>query len=160
MLKTAEVDLIFAGTICPGKYAALVTGEVAAVDSSVQAGVKTGAETMVDYFVLPMVHPALIPAMKGVSSVEKLQALGVIETFSIATLMVAADTAAKAAAVELIEVRLGTGIGGKSFVTLTGDVAAVEAAVSAGIVPVREKGMLVRKTVIPAPAPQLGRVIL
>lgn len=160
MLKTAEVDLIFAGTVCPGKYAALVTGEVAAVENSVQAGLKTGGETVVDHFVLPMVHEAVIPALSGTSRVDKLQALGIIETFSVASAIVAADTAAKAALVELIEIRLGTGIGGKSFVTMTGEVAAVKASVDAGTVSVKEKGMLVYKTVIPSPDPKLGKALL
>lgn len=160
MLKTAEVELIFAGTTCPGKYTVLVTGEVTAVENSIQAGLKKGAEMIVDFFVLPMVHPQVIPAINGMSAVDKLQALGVIETFSLASAIVAADTAAKAAAVNLMEVRLGTGIGGKSFVTMTGEVAAVKAAVDAGTVTVKDKGMMVYNTVIPSPDPKLGKALL
>ena len=70
-----------------------------------------------DDFVIPNVHPAVIKAISCATSVYELQALGVIEAFSIASLIVAADSAVKAGEVDLIEVRVGMGIGGKSFVT-------------------------------------------
>ena len=46
--------------------------------------------------------------------------MGVMEFYTIAAAVVAADLAAKAADVHLMEVRLGLGIGGKSYVTLCG----------------------------------------
>ncbi|RYD03716.1 hypothetical protein N752_18380 [Desulforamulus aquiferis] len=80
--------------------------------------------------------------------------------FSVATAIVTADTAAKAADVDLIEIRLGIGIGGKSFITMTGDVAAVKAAVDAGVVIASEKGMLVEKVIIPSAHKELTQWIL
>ena len=61
----------------------------------------------------------------------------------------------KAANVQLIEVRLAMALGGKAFVTLTGNVAAVQAAVDAGAAVVAGKGLLVNKVVIPHPRPEL-----
>ena len=52
---------------------------------------------------------------------------------------------------DLMDVRLGTGIGGKSFVVLTGDVAAVNEAVKAGVSLGEEQGMVVSSVVIPNP---------
>ena len=46
-------------------------------------------------------------------------------------------------------------LGGKAFVTLTGDVAAVESAVGAAAQIVDQKGLLVNKVVIPRPRPEL-----
>jgi len=57
--------------------------------------------------------------------------------------------------VDLIDVRLGTGIGGKSFVILTGEVAAVKASIDAGINTPAAEGMLVSSVVIPSPHPGL-----
>ena len=48
ILKTAEVDLIFAKAGCPGKYYILFTGEVAAVKASLDAGVAIGGNHTVD----------------------------------------------------------------------------------------------------------------
>lgn len=82
---------------------------------------------------------------------DKLDALGVIESFSVTSLLEAADAAAKAADVQLIEIRLAMALGGKAFVTLTGNVSAVQAAIDAGANLVSEKGLLVHKVVIPRP---------
>jgi len=160
MVKTAMVDLVIANPVCPGKYIVLVSGDVAAAQSAVKAGVKTAGQSVVDEFMLPNVHPSVFPAITATSEVAEVQALGVIEAFTVASLIVAADTCAKAAEVELIEIRLGSGIGGKSFVTLTGDVAAVKAAIEAGSEKVAESGLLVEKVVIASPSKLLKKAVL
>lgn len=160
MLKAAQVELVTCNTVCPGKYVVLISGDVAAVQSSVQVGIARGAEFVVDDFILANVHSSVFPAVNCTSGVSTLQALGVIETFSIASSIVAADAAVKAAEVDLIEVRAGMGIGGKSFVTMTGDVAAVKAAVEAGAAAAKEKGLLVSRAVIPSPSQKLKPAII
>lgn len=160
MVKAAQVELVTCTTVCPGKYIVLVGGDVASVLSSVQVGVERGMDAVVDEFVLPNVHSSVFPAIYCTTEITDLQALGIIETFSVAALIVAADAAAKGAEVELIEIRLGIGIGGKSFVTMTGDVAAVKAAVEVGAATAMEKGLLVNQAVIPSPSKQLYAKIL
>lgn len=155
MLKAAQVETLTCRTICPGKYISLIWGDVAAVQSAVSAGINKGMGSVVDEFVLPNVHPSVIPAINGTTQVSEIKSLGIIETFSLASLIVAADTAVKAAEVDLLEIRLGLAIGGKSFVTLTGDVGAVKAAVAAGAASAAEKGLLVNQVVIPSPHPNL-----
>ena len=100
-------------------------------------------------------HEAVFPALSGTSKAEALDALGIVESFSVASLIEGADAAVKAANVELIEIRLAMALGGKAFVTLTGDVAAVSSAVEAAARVVGEKGMLVNKVVIAHPRPEL-----
>lgn len=151
ILKTAEVRLLFAKAGCPGKYYILFTGEVAAVKSSMEAGARIGGANTVDSCVIPRVHPQVIRAINLASEFETVGALGVMEFFSVTASVYAADAAVKAAEVDLIDVRLGTGIGGKSFVVLTGEVAAVRAAVEAGIHNRNAEGMLVSQVVIPNP---------
>ena len=151
MLKAAQVEILFSRPICPGKYVVLITGDVAAVENSVKKGAELGEGTVVDDFVLPNVHPNVLPAITSTSILGDIHSLGVIETFSIAAAIVAADTAVKAGDVDLIEIRLGLGIGGKSFITLTGEVSAVKAAVEAGSLSAAAKGLLVNKAIIPSP---------
>ena len=160
MLKAAQVELLEAKPTCPGKYLVLVCGNVAAVQSAVDTGKNVGDYAVIDDFILPNVHPAVISAISAASPVTAVRALGIIETFSVASLVVAADIAAKAGNVELIEVRTGSGIGGKSFVTLTGDVSSVKSSVEAGAVWASEKGMLVEKVVIASPHELLKTSIL
>ncbi|MEA5068663.1 MAG: BMC domain-containing protein [Christensenellaceae bacterium] len=160
MLKAADGQLVRAGTVCPGKYTAIITGEVAAVAAAMDAGRVRAGEALVDELVIASLDPQVKGALSGCVPVPEAAALGVMEFFSIAGAVVAADRAAKAADVRLIEVRLGLGIGGKSFVSLTGEVAAVEAAVDAGISPSAEKGLLVGSCVIPSPRGEIFNSML
>ena len=155
VLKAAHVEIIVNRTICPGKYMVLIGGAVDAVQASVEAGVAAGAHTVVDHFVIPSIHPSVFPAMSGVSHLPDLKALGVIESFSVASTIEAADAAVKAAPVQLIAVHMAMAIGGKAFVTLTGEVAAVQEAVDVGAAAVEKKGLLVEKVVIPSPRPEI-----
>ena len=151
MVKVAPVTLIAAMTICPGKYISLVGGEVSAVESSVKKGVEVGKEWVVDSLFIPNIHPDVFPAIMGTAKVDMIKAIGMIETFSVAAAIVAGDGAAKAAKVRLIDLRLAQGLAGKSYVTMTGDVSDVTAAVEAGVALVRESGMVVNSVVIPRP---------
>jgi microcompartment protein CcmL/EutN len=160
MLKTAAVTLVSAQTVCAGKYIVLVSGEVAAVKASVAAGVEAAGMKLVDSLLIPNVDQRVIAAMSGACDIETVQALGILETFSLAAAVQAADTCVKAAAVELLEVRLARGMGGKSFVTLSGEVAAVEAAVKAAESDESAQGMMSQSVVIPSPHPDLVRAVL
>ena len=151
MVKTAQVDLVTAQTVCAGKYIVVVSGEVAAVKSAVAAGIESAGSSLVDSLIIPNIDERVITAMAGVCPTDLVQAVGVVETFSLASSINVADTAVKAADVELIEVRLGRGMGGKSFVIITGDVAAVEAAVQAAEANEEVKGLISSSVVIPSP---------
>lgn len=160
MVKAAGVDLTAAKPSCPGKYTILITGDVAAVTASMQAGIEAAGGFVTDHTVIPRVHPDVIRALRGMTEIEYAGALGIMEFFSITNAIYAADTAVKTAEIELIEVRPGIGIGGKSFVTLTGDTSAVTQAVETACQKVSEDGMLVAKAVIPYPKQELFTQLL
>ncbi len=81
------------------------------------------------------------------------EALGVIETLGFATAMEAADAAVKAANVRLGDwLRVG---GGKVNVILRGDVAAVKAAVEAGVASASQIGDVQGQSIIPRPSQKL-----
>ena len=155
MLKAALVRLLLARTICPGKFIVLVTGEVADVQAAVDAGAGRGGASLVDRCVIPNIHSEVLPAIAGTAVVTELEALGVVEAFSVSALIEAADAAVKAATVRLIEVRLAMAMGGKAFVTMTGSVAAVDTAVAVAAAVVGRRGLLVEKVVIAQPRPEL-----
>ncbi|SHK90821.1 BMC domain-containing protein [Desulforamulus aeronauticus] len=155
MLKTASVEIVSATPVCPGKYIAIVHGDVAAVDSSISVGVEAAGEYLVDSFILPNVHPAVFPAITATTLPDGTGALGIMESFSLASMVIAADAALKAADIQALELRMGSGIGGKAYFTFTGDVAAVKAGLEAGTVVALEKGLLVDTEVIPSPSNRL-----
>ncbi len=155
MLKTSQVELILSRTICSGKYIVLIGGDVAEVQSAVDAAANQIDFAVIDTFVIPNVHPDIFPALAGHSNVNMLEALGIIESFSVASLIEGADAAVKAASVRIIEIRLAMALGGKAFCTLTGEVAAVQSAVDSGAKVISDRGLLVNKIVIPQPRPEL-----
>lgn len=155
MLKTSEVELVLSRTICSGKYMVLIGGDVAEVQSAVDAAAEQIDFAVIDTFVIPHVHPDIFPALSGHTNATELEALGIIESFSVASLIEGADAAVKAASVRLIEVRLAMALGGKAFCTITGEVAAVRSAVDSGAQVIADKGLLVNKVVIPQPRKEL-----
>jgi len=160
MLKASDVELVMSRTICSGKYIAMVAGDVAAVEASVATGLEIAQESAIDSLVIPNVHPAVFPALSAISIGAKKGAMGIVESFSVCSLFEGADAAAKAAQVDLMEIRLAMALGGKAFVTFTGDVAAVEAAVDAAAELISRKGLLVNRVVIPSPRDEILKEIV
>ena len=77
-----------------------------------------------------------------------------------ASSILAADAGVKAAHVDIIEIRCATGLGGKSFLYLTGDVDSVRAAVEAAVDVLEGTGLILRHVVIPSPTDDISRSIL
>ncbi len=162
MVKAAEVRLVLARPTCPGRYLVIVTGDTGAVKSSVARGQAIGGSLVVDWFVIPSVHEDVIPAMNGTGLTPRIEALGCIETCTTAACVTAADAAAKAGQVALIDLRFAAGLGGKAFITMTGEVSAVQAAVSAGVLAVNESGggPVLSHIVIPSPDEDFKRQLV
>lgn len=153
MCKMASVTLVRTGVIARGKFTILISGPVGEVESSLRAGRETAGKTLIDEVIIRNVHAAVLEALEKSLPVERLEALGIIETREAIATVRAADAAAKAAQVHIIEVRTSVG-GGKGLVTMAGEVGAVRSAVAAGI-SVLPEGMLVSQVVIPQADPQL-----
>ena len=160
MVKTARVELLEAQTVCPGKYIALIAGELSAVRSAVDTAKAGFTDNYLDSFVLGNPHEDIFPALYGTSEVGQVEALGILETYDVASVIVAADAAAKTAIVRLVEIRVAKGMCGKSFFVLTGSVSAVEAAVGAAKKIIAEEGMYLDSSVIPRPDPQIVKAVL
>lgn len=157
MVKAATVELLRSSTVCPGKYLVLIAGDTGEVKASMEVGVKHGGECVVDTLIIPNIHADVIRAISMTTQIENPGAVGILEYYSVASAIVGADIAAKAAAVTLIEVRIGYAIGGKGYVTFTGDVGAVRAAVAAAE---KEAALLVGTSVIPRPAPEVFQSLM
>lgn len=132
MVKRAPVERIMAGTIQPGYYLVLVTGEVADVTESVDAGLWVAGDFVRDRLLLPNVHPGVAAALYGERVPGDADALGIVETATVAAGILAADAGLKGAEVRLNQLRLGDGLGGKGLALFGGLVSDVEAAVAIG----------------------------
>ena len=155
MVKAAPVSSIVAGTIHPGRYLVLVTGDVASVEEAMTAGRARGAVSIVDEVLLPDVHPAVVAAIGSVRGEPSGEALGIVETATVSSAVAVADAGVKAAEVVLMELHLADDLGGKAYALFSGTVGDVEMAVEAGgaaVGPVR----VLQQVVLPMLASEMG----
>ncbi|GAB6085349.1 BMC domain-containing protein [Alkaliphilus crotonatoxidans] len=155
MLKAANIALTLATPICPGKYITIVSGDVGAVNNAIEVGRLAGAGFTIDDEVIANISEEVFEALTGTIEIEKITSIGIIETISAITSMIAGDVAVKAANVRLLEIRLARGLGGKAFVIFTGEVAAVKQAIDACEISLRETGSMISGVTIPSPSPDL-----
>lgn len=160
MVKTANVEIIEAQTVCPGKYIAIISGDLSAVNAAVERASQTRPEELIDSFVLGNPDESIFPAIYGSSHIDGVNALGILETYDAASIIVAADIAAKTAIVKLIELRIAKGMCGKSYMLITGEIAACEAAIEKAKASVGEKGMFLDSSVIAHPDEQICKAIM
>lgn len=160
MVKTAEVELLEACPVSPGKYWVLIGGDVGPVRHAFARGVEVAADTLLDRLFIPQLHAQVLPALRGAVAPRDDDALGVLETLTAAAAITAADVAAKAADVLLRDIRLANGLGGKGVVFLSGDVGNVQAAIDAGRAEALARGLLTRSVVIPRLHAQMKAKVL
>lgn len=159
MVKRGAVAEILAGTVHPGHYLVMVVGAVGDVEESVAAGKEASAASLLDEVLLPDVHPDVVDALHGVRVPGSGEALGVIETRTVAATVEAANAGVKGAQVFLMEVHLADGLGGRAYALFTGAVPDVTAAVSIGSSRVDQTN-LISAVVIPQLHREMGNNLL
>ena len=148
MVKRAPLGVIQSGTVQPGKYIVLIAGDVASVEESLAAGVALGGDAIIDTVFLPDIHPEVVAALQGERSFGDGEALGIIETRTVAAVIEAADASVKGATVTAAQIELADGLGGKGYVLLGGVLSEVEAGVAAGVAAITAT-QLIASVVIP-----------
>lgn len=151
MVKKAPVELVFARPVSSGKHVIIVSGAVADVDEAMAVGVDVALATLVDRLLLPQAAEPLLAALRrNAPAPREDDAVGIFETFSVASTIHAADAACKAAEVALAGLRLADGLGGKAYFVVAGAQADVEAALFAAE-HVTPTGMLLARELIARP---------
>ncbi|MBN2554542.1 MAG: BMC domain-containing protein [Anaerolineales bacterium] len=149
MIKRAQVDVIKAGTVQPGRFLVLLGGSVGEVEESLAAGREIGGDALLDDVFLPQVHPDVVEAIGGSRRPDRIDAVGIVETRTIPAAIHAADAGVKGALVRLVEIRMADGLGGKGIVLFSGLIADVEMAVEMGVVALARRELLIKSVVIP-----------
>ncbi len=159
MLKAGNVQLLMARSICSGKFLIVIAGDVADVQSALLAGAQAAGASLIERRQIARVDPNVLRAISQTVEIDptQLKSIGVVETFSAASIIEVADAAVKTANVTLLKIHLAMALGGKGFVVLAGDIASVKDAVAAGCKAAAEDGMLVGRSVIANPSPELFR---
>ncbi len=149
MAKRAPLGSLHAGTVHPGRYLVLAGGEVGDLEEAHAAALESGGESLRDEVFLPDVHQDVVDALTGRRRPQRDEALGVFETRTVPAVIQAADRAVKGTQVEIAEIRMADGLGGKGYVLLTGEVADVEASVDLAQQSLQHPDLLVARVVIP-----------
>ena len=159
MLKAGAVHLLLARSICSGKFLIVISGDVTSVEAALLAGAAAAGASLIERRQIARVHPSVLAGISQAVDVDpkQLRSIGVIETFSAASIIEVADAAMKSANVTLLRVHLAMALGGKGFLMMEGDVSSVQAAVTTASEVAAKDGMLVGRCVIPAPSEELFR---
>lgn len=154
-LKSAGVELVSAHPSCPGKYEIILTGSISNVTAAVSHVLAKFDGYVIDSSVMGRIDEQVVTALFGTQKTARKGSLGLIETFSAATTIKAADIAVKTARVEIFDLRVSRGMGGKGVVMITGEVGDVTAAVEAGSAYAKQTAQLSSYSVIAAPHAEL-----
>ena len=154
-LKSAGIRLVSAHPSCPGKYEIILTGSVSNVTAAVDHVKERFGDVIVDSCVMGRIDEQVITALYGTQVVAKQGSLGIVETYSASSAIKAADIAVKTSRVEIYELRLSRGMGGKGVLLVTGEVGDVTAAVEAGTKYAKEQSLYNYSAVIAAPHEEL-----
>ena len=160
LVKRAAVEVAIAEAVTPGKYLIVFSGPVAEVEESLGAAVATGGALVLDRLLLPQVAEAVRLGLTGtLARVGPRDAVGIVETHTVASAILAADTAVKRSKVKLTQLHLAKGIGGKGYFLVAGEQHDVEAALE-GAAAAIEPTLLVATEIISRPHADLpGRVV-
>jgi microcompartment protein CcmL/EutN len=162
LAKEAPVVVLAAGTLQGGHWLVAFAGDVEPVELSFARAVVRAGAALVDSVLLPHAEPRLVPALRDGAArfPHPGDALGVVQTASSPTLVRALDAALKGAQVELIELRIAEGLGGRGLGTLWGSQSDVEAAIDLATAAfARGLGGGCSTAVIPNADPEVGRAL-
>lgn len=151
ILKAADVQLVMSTPICPGKYIIIIAGKVGSVNTAIAVGQKMGGFYLIDTYNIPNIHVNVLPALTGTTEIEKVRDIGIIETMSAISSIKMADIAVKSSNVDLIEVRIARGLGGKGFLVMTGEISSINSAIKACKSGMGEEGEILCASVLSSP---------
>ncbi len=165
VLKTADVEKLIGRTICSGKFLIIVRGNVGDVETAIAVANRTGGFAIVNTVVIPHVDPRVFPAIGGFTVIDRpvgpgTEAILILETFSVASAIKAADAAVKEAELDLLRIHAAMAVGGKGFVVMSGDIGALESAARPAAESCRQDGMLAGYTIIRNPHADVLRELI
>lgn len=156
-LKASGVRLISAHPSCPGKYEILLTGSISDVQTAVDHVKMKFGTYVLDCTVMGRIDPAVVTALLGAQPEAPHGALGCLETYSASSIILAADAAVKAAKVDIVDLRLSRGMGGKGVLMVTGEVGDVTASIEAAADYAIRQGLFSSKSIMAAPHEDLWK---
>ena len=162
LAKEAEVRVVAAGTVQAGEYLLLFGGEVEPTERSFLRAVERAGGALRDRVLLPWAEERILPALRDGARRWPCpgDTLGVIQTAAPPTLLRCVDAALKGAEVDLVELRVGDGLGGRAVASLWGELYDVQAALElAELAAGRGLAEGYSALAIPRADPEVGRAL-
>ena len=153
--KNTAIEIMISAANCPGRYQILFSGDVDAVKSAVELAESIADFNFLDSLVIPRVDDSVVSALYSPNAIDIKDGVAIFETMTMTAAIEGADTMVKTADVGIIELRLGKGLAGKSYVTVTGSLQDLRSAMDAALENVKDRGVLISSVVIPSLNPEL-----
>ena len=131
LVKEAPVEILATGTVQCGHYLIAFGGQVEGTIRSFERALEIAGDAVLDSVLLPDAEGRIVPAFRDgvVRPPSDGDTLGVVQSAACPVILGAVDAALKGADVDLLELRVAEGLGGKALATLWGKVHDVEAAI-------------------------------
>jgi microcompartment protein CcmL/EutN len=160
MVKRSPVQVLEANLVEPGRFLILFAGGVAEVEEAWSEGLEVGGECLQDKMMLPYAHTAILPGLAGALDVDDPDTVGVVESRTVASVLLACDRALKDAEVALAGLRITPSLGGRGYYVVHGIQHDVEAALAASREVLEGRGALHKLEIIPRPHPDFLAYLL
>jgi len=151
VVKESPVTILRAEVLNPGKFLIIMTGDVASVESAMDAGIEASGGTLIDHILLSHMDEQVIPSLNSCQSPLEWDAVGLLETYTVAAAVAAADRSVKEANIHIVEIVTGNESGGKAMLKISGTLGDVDAAMISAVALVKDKGQLCSNVIIPRP---------
>lgn len=134
LVKHAEVAVVFAGDIDPGRFLIVFGGDLASCEAALVHAMEHAAADTIDTLLLPNAHLRLRMALHGnVTDVDPADslALGIAQCHTPTTTLAALDRALKAAETVVVRLRFASELAGQGHWVVAGEQHDVDAALHA-----------------------------
>jgi microcompartment protein CcmL/EutN len=159
MLKAADVDLVLATSLCPGKYLTIVKGETSAIESSLKIADEIGGRHVFSSEAINAISIKVIDAINGKLQSSTDGAIAIIESMQMANLIHSADEVVDAVQIEFVDFRLSRGCGVNGFYIFSGELSSVKEGAKVASQYLMEMGALLAFRVISGPDNEVWRWI-
>lgn len=159
MLKAANVNLVMATSLCPGKYLTVVEGGTSAVENSLKIADEIGGRHVFSSEVVNAISSKVIDAINGKLKNTADGAIAIIESMQMAALINSADEVVDAVQIEFVDFRLARGCGVNCFYIFSGELSSVKEGARVASQFLSERGAMLAFRVISGPDIEVWRWI-
>lgn len=160
MYNNAEITLIKAELVEPGKFLIISYGDEANINEAHKAGITVSGGHLLDSELIYNIDNQVIETIDAFNTHVDIDSIGLVETTSCTSTLYCANKIKKELDVELLLIKLKAPLNGKGFFMFSGRLSEVEVALETSITYLSKKNCLYSSELIPNPTKELISMIL